>query len=126
MAIEAYGLNEAVVEAVGDVITVYLHTGNPGGSGTANRVPTGALGGKDIPAGTSGWAIDASLGRAVAAANPDFGTAGEAVDNVSWMSMFKGTNFYARRALSASVDIALGAPVDLDKDTVVIDFNSTD
>lgn len=126
MAIENFGLREAVLAATDDVITVRLHTGNPGAAGTTNRVPTGTLGSVDVAAGSTGWTIHASQGRAEVAADLDFGNAAAAATGVSWISMFKGANFYARRELAAPMDIANGAPVTLTGSTVVIEFTSTD
>ena len=40
MALENFALREMVIEAVGDVVTTHLHTGDPGANGTTDRVPT--------------------------------------------------------------------------------------
>lgn len=126
MAIENFGLRRAILDATSDVTTVYLCTGNPGVNGTSNRVSTGTLAGVDIPADAAGWTIHATQGRAEAADDLDYGNAGAAVNGVSWLALFKGNTFYARRELSASEDIANGAPVVLTGSTVVIEFTSSD
>ena len=125
MPIEVYGLREAIDGLIEDVITVYLHTGDPGSAGTSNRVASGSIGSTTIAA-TSGWTKHATLGRATAASDLEFGSASAAVTGVSWISMFKGTNFFARRALSASKDVANGADVSIDAADVVINVTSTD
>jgi len=124
MAIEAHGLTEMITALTEDAITVHLHTGDPGSAGTANRVPTAAFGSVTIAAGATGWTI--AGGVATAKANLDFGTAGQAVTGVSWMSMFKGSTFFARRALSASQDIANTDPVVLVASSVKLEVSSSD
>ena len=126
MPIENFGLREAVVDATEEVITVYLHIGNPGGAGTSNRVPSAVFGGADIDAGAAGWTIHGSEGRAEVSDDINFGNAGQAVNLVSWYSLFKGANFYARRELAAEVNIANGANMILTGSTVTIEFTSVD
>ena len=126
MAIENFGLHDAIVDAVGDIITVRLHAGNPGTAGTANRVTDLSTQSVDIAAGASGWTIHATEGSAEVTNDLDFGNATSAITGVNWYSMFKGTNFFARRLLSASMDIADGAPVTLTGSTIDIEFTSTD
>ena len=123
--IENYGLREAALGAVGDDITVYLHTGNPGSNGTSNRVASSSIGSATITA-TSGWTIHATQGHAELSGDLDFGNANAAVAGISWTSMFKGSNFFARRELAAPMDAANGAPVTITGSSVVIEFTSTD
>ena len=48
------------------------------------------------------------------------------MNGVSWISMFDGTDYFARRELAASVNIANGAPVSITASTMVIEYTSTD
>ena len=126
MPIEDYGLREMIIAATSDVITAYLHTGDPGTQGTANRVPSSTLGSVDIPAGTTGWNIHASEGSATAANNLDFGNAGAAVTAISWYSLFKGGNFYARRVFAAARTIGNGDPVVFTGSSITLEVTSVD
>ena len=125
MAIKNFGLREMIVEAVGDDMTLYLHTGDPGTAGTANRLPTATLAGQTITA-TTDWTIHASQGRAEIADDVDFGNAGAAATGVNWYTLFKGANYYADRGLTAAMDVANGAPVTLTGSSVVVEITSTD
>lgn len=126
MPIENYGLREAVIDATEESITIYLHTGNPGSNGTANRVSSSALPSRTIAAGATGWDIHATQGHAEVAADVDFGAAGAAVNGINWYSMFKGSNFYARRQLAASYNVANGANFTLTGSEIDIEFLSSD
>ena len=126
MPIESFGLREAVAQNTESALTVYLHTGDPGTAGTTNRVAAGTLGSADIPAAGTGWTYHATLGRATMTTDLSFGNANAAVNGVSWISMFDGTDYFARRELAASVNIANGAPVSITASTMVIEYTSTD
>ena len=126
MAIENSGLREMILKAVDAAFTVYLHTGNPGVTGITNRVASTTLPSRNISAGSAGWTIHGTQGRAEVTDDIDFGTAGAGVNSVSWYSLFKGGTFYARRALATSQDIAIGAPVTLAGDSIVIEVTSSD
>ena len=125
MAIENYGLREMILTAVDDDITVYLHTADPGSAGTTSRVASASIGSATITA-TSGWTIHATQGHAEAASDISFGVALAAVTGVTWVSMFKGTNFYARRVLQSSMDVAIGSTVSVTASSIVLEVTSTD
>lgn len=123
MAVESDGLNEAVMDAVAENITLRLHTGNPGTNGTSNLIATSTLD-RPVITGGSGWSIVGAV--ATPTANPDFGVAGVAVNGVSWLSMFKGVDFWGRRELAAPMDVVLGAPVALTRTTLTVTASSVD
>ena len=95
-------------------------------TGLRTGFPLSALGSVDIPAGTTGWNIDGTLGRATVLTDLAFGNALEAITGVSWVSMFKGANFWAKRELVVAMDVDLGAPVTVTASTIVINVTSTD
>ena len=123
MAIESAGLNEAVNDAVADTITLRLHTGNPGSSGASNLITTSTLSRPTI-AGNSGWSVSGA--SAMPASDPSFGTAGASISGISWISLFKGSIFWARRQLTSSVTVTSGDTVTLDASTLTITATSTD
>ena len=122
MPIESYGLGRARADAVSDDTIVYLHTGDPGAAGTTDRVTDLTTPAVTIPA--SGWTV--SEGRAEASDDLDFGAASADIAGISWMSMFKGTDFYIRREVDTPTDVTDGQPVVVTGSTVVIEFTSTD
>ena len=126
MAIESYGLGQLVNAAVADVITVRLHTGDPGPNGSANLIGLDVLPRVDIPAGAGGWTITAANGHAETKADVDFGNAKKAVNNVGWYSLFKGANFFARRQLAQQKNVVANAPVSIDAGTIDITVSSAD
>ena len=118
-------LRADITDDIDDDITVYLNTGDPGADGLLNRVAAGVIGSATITA-TTGWTLHATLARATAAADPSFGDANGDRSGISWISMFKGSDFFASRALDASVDVIDGQPVRLDAATVVLERTSVD
>lgn len=124
MPIATAVLRAHVIEDTNDEITVYLHTGDPGAAGTANRVPAASLGSATIA--DDGWTVHASNPRAEVTDDIDFGTASAAINGVSHYSLFKGAALYATRALPAAVNIANGAEVVMTGSTVVVSYSSAD
>ena len=104
-------------------LTVHLHTGDPGAAGTTNRVPSTSIGSATIPS-PSGFNLQGNT--ATAADDLDFGTASAAVSGVSWMSVFNGNSYWARRELAAPMDVANGAAVVVTASTFVFAITSTD
>ena len=127
MAFETYGLTQMITEIIDGTLTFRLHTSDPGAAGTAGLIATTVL---DRPSvtGAAAWTLtDITNGRR-SQLNADlaFGNASTAVTGVSWLSYFEGTNFVARRELSASVDIANGAAVSITAATVRLEITSVD
>ena len=127
MAFETYGLTQMMNEIVDGTLTFRLHTDDPGANGTANLIAASVL---DRPAvtGTASWSntVIANGRRFQLLSDLDFGNASQAINGVDWISIFEGTNFVARRELSASVDIANGAAVSVTAATVRFEITSTD
>lgn len=117
-------LRAHVIDDTDDEITVYLHTGDPGANGTANRVPAASLGSATIA--NDGWTVHASNPQAQVTNDIDFGTANAAINGVSHYSLFKGSALYATRALAATVNIANGAEVVMTGSTIMVEYASSD
>ena len=127
MAFETYALTQMLNEIVDGTLTFRLHTGDPGANGTANLIPGAQLDRPDVT-GTASWSNTAiTTGRRFALlADLDFGNASQAITGVSWLSYFEGTDFVARRELSAPVNIANGAAVSITAATVRLEITSVD
>ena len=111
---------------VADGYTFYLHDGDPGANGTANRIPGAVVGGAAVAAGAAQWDVTTD-GEATLAADLSFGNAGQAQTGVTWYSVFTDAgDFFARRELAATMNIANGAPVILSSSSIVWRYTSTD
>ena len=106
------------------VLTVRLHTGNPGADGTANRTIAMATPEPEIPAGAAGWTIAANSAENTAAV--DFGAASAAIAGISWYSLWRAGVFIGRRALAAAMDVANGSNVSLAAASIVLTETSVD
>lgn len=125
MPIAAAVLRAHVIDDTNDEITVYLHTGDPGAAGTADRVPAGSLGSATIPA--NGWTVHASNPRAEVTDDIDFGAAMADIAGISHYSLFKGNVLFATRALDgAAVNVASGVEVVLSGSSIVVVYTSPD
>ena len=114
-------LQEALT-ALTPELTAYLHVGNPGTAGTANRVATTAIGSATIP--VNGFTI--SGGTATAVNDLDFGDASADITGISWVSVFAGSTFYARRELAAAMDVSDGSGVNIAASSITFTVTSID
>lgn len=126
MPFETFAQNRRRNADVSDGYIVYLHTNDPGANGTENRVPAAVVAGAAIAAGAAQWDVTTDA-QATLASDLSFGNAGQAQNGVTWVSIFTDAgDYFARRQLASSVDIANGAPVILQASSFVWRYTSTD
>lgn len=97
MTFSDWYLNLLQNHGVDRTITVRLHTGDPGATGTANAVPTtGGTNYSDVDVPAAGWS-DAAQGDVSNAGAVDFGVAGSTPwGAIAWYSLWSGNNFIGR------------------------------
>ena len=113
-----------ITAKIAAVLTVRLHTGDPGANGTANRTTDLATPEPEIPAGNAGWTRNNNSASNTAAVQ--FGAASDAINGISWYSLWRAGVFVGRRALQAAMNAADGSNVSIAAGTIVLTETSAD
>ena len=113
MAVSTYALNLAADEVFNRTVSVRAHTGDPGSSGTANRI-TGA----SVDVLASGWTA-ASGGNVETNSATEFGTLSASSQIVvTHYSLFAGNNYIGSSALSSPVTVAANERFTINSGTI--------
>ncbi len=111
-------LNIAANAATASAITVRLHTGTPGNSGTANQVS-----GASVSVAANGWTA-ASGGVSETTADTSFGVlSATASTTVTHYSLWQGSTFLGWADLTSSVTVAANEAFSLVGGTVEVQFS---
>ena len=121
-------LREMLAKAVDATISVRYHTGDPGSAGTTNLLGSADLGtsAPQIQSGSTGWTLDASLGRATRVDALSFGNAVRNLNGISHISMVKSGVVIGTRQLVSAFNVSQGIPVTLEGNTLILNVTSVD
>ena len=127
MPFSAYTRRLARDEIIDRVITISLHTDDPGPDGVDNEVPTAGGSGYGRQAiNIADWtaAVDTTTAENTNAI--DYGNAGTAWGMLIWYGVWDGANFMGRRQFAVPMNVVVNAPVTILAGSIDLSFSSVD